>query len=160
VSDVTVEAVLQEIADRNGGKLTPDLVVQEARSPLSPIHDRFTWNQTAAAIKCRQDEARALIRSVTITVTNKVLSFEVPRYIRDVTLSPREQGYITVSSIKGDADLARETCIREFERAKQALSRAQGVAAYLGIDGDVAGVVELVEALSRRAQEDRPPGSA
>lgn len=50
------------------GDLTPELIVKKAKAISSPIHKCFTWNNTKAANKCRLDEARFLLRIVTIEV--------------------------------------------------------------------------------------------
>jgi hypothetical protein len=46
------------------GILRAEDVVDAARPPDSPLHDRFTWDDTEAARKCRLWEARQLIRAV------------------------------------------------------------------------------------------------
>ena len=51
------------------GKLTPRLVVADASDPRSPLHDQFEWNDTEAAIKYREDQARRLIRNIMVRVT-------------------------------------------------------------------------------------------
>ncbi len=154
MNDPKIEKALQEIADRSGGRLTPDQVIEEARDPASPLHDQFTWNDSEAAEKQRRHEARALIRSVTIVVTNRTLVFEVPRYIRDETKDSREQGYLNIAQVRTDEDIARETCLREFDRARAALARAQAVSQYLGVADQISDVMQLVDAVARRTQEE------
>lgn len=158
--DAHVESALREIADANDGKLTPDDVVMAASNPDSPLHGHFTWDDHEAAAKHRRNEARFLIRSVTMTVTTETISFKVPSYVRNTELPRKEAGYIAIARVKDDRDVARESALREFLRARSALTRAQSVAAYLGMQDDVGGVLEMVEALSRRVQEERPAGTA
>lgn len=65
-----VNKVIQElkrISDENGGMLQPAVVVQEARSPRSPLHSRFTWDDSEAAQAYRLWQARQLI-SVSVEV--------------------------------------------------------------------------------------------
>ena len=59
---------LQRIAKANRGQLTPEAVLKNAASKSSPIHDRFTWDDTEAAHKMRLLEASFLIRSVKVRV--------------------------------------------------------------------------------------------
>lgn len=158
--DAHVESALREIADANDGKLTPDEVVLAASNPDSPLHGHFTWDDHEAAAKHRRNEARFLIRSVTMTVTTETLSFKVPSYIRDAELPRKQPGYIEISRVKTDQDLARESVVREFQRAHSALTRAQAVASYLGIQDDVGGLVNMVNAMARRVAEEGQAGTA
>jgi hypothetical protein len=45
-----------------GGIITPQELVEEAADTASPLHSRFTWDDTEAAKKCRIYEARELLR--------------------------------------------------------------------------------------------------
>jgi hypothetical protein len=58
-----VGATLKQIEKKNGA-IKPDIVVDHARPESSPLHEFFTWDDTAAAEKCRLDEASRLIRSI------------------------------------------------------------------------------------------------
>lgn len=91
---------LARIAKANRGQITPEAVVKNAASERSPIHDCFTWDDTAAARKCRLMEAAQLIRSV------KVL---VEMHPQD---KPRETRAFVNVSLKqdGDDDSGPETC--------------------------------------------------
>lgn len=57
---------LAEIADRNGMRLTPDAVVQDAQAPSSPLHHEFEWDDPTAAHEWRRQQARQLINSVRV----------------------------------------------------------------------------------------------
>lgn len=160
MADRVVEEYLQSLADKNDGRLDADMVVKAARSPRSPIHDRFTWDDEEAAAKQRIAEARALIRSIKLVVINKDVTFEVPKYVRDPEARSHEQGYVAVVKLRGESDLARSACLREFERAREALRRAQSLSAYFGLEDQVQQGLELIQELYRRAQEARPEGSA
>lgn len=49
-------------------ELTAGSVVEAARDETSPLHNRFEWDDTIAAEKYREDQARELIRSIRVTV--------------------------------------------------------------------------------------------
>lgn len=51
------------------GRLTPDIVVQEATPESSPLHHRFEWNDAVAGHEFRKVQAADLIRSVRVTYT-------------------------------------------------------------------------------------------
>lgn len=46
------------------GKLTPVIVLEEARDPEHPLHSRFEWDDSVAAEKYRLTQARVLISLV------------------------------------------------------------------------------------------------
>lgn len=52
------------------GELTPQDVVDDARSPGSPIHSFFQWDDSLAAEAYRLSQARGLIRSVVAVYTS------------------------------------------------------------------------------------------
>jgi hypothetical protein len=53
--------VLMEIRAKRG-TLTPAVVVEEAADPMHPLHHRFEWDDTEAAIKYRLIQAQQLLR--------------------------------------------------------------------------------------------------
>ena len=57
--------VLQRIYEERG-KLTPTIVLDEARDPGSPIHHRFEWDDAIAGERYRLHQAGGLIRSVRV----------------------------------------------------------------------------------------------
>lgn len=62
ITDDRIIAELSRIAEKNGGLLRPEDVVEEASDPRSPLHDQFDWDDTEAAQKWRLHQARNLIR--------------------------------------------------------------------------------------------------
>ncbi len=61
-----VKEALEQLA--KDGLLKPSAVVEAARDSSSPLHSHFEWDDSEAAEKWRQEQARQLIRSITITV--------------------------------------------------------------------------------------------
>lgn len=58
---------LTELTKLHRGKLMPEVVVEDARSPRSPLHRCFEWNDGVAADKYRLNQARHVI-AVVVTV--------------------------------------------------------------------------------------------
>jgi hypothetical protein len=54
--------ILQSLADTNDGILKPEMVVEAARPIESPLHHRFTWDDSQAAAQWRLEEARRVIQ--------------------------------------------------------------------------------------------------
>jgi hypothetical protein len=65
VSAETFAQVVSQINEKYG-RCTPELVVERAESPESPIHNLFIWDDTEAAKRFRLFQAAYAIRSVQI----------------------------------------------------------------------------------------------
>lgn len=60
--------LLTGIAKKNGGVLTIDSVLDEARDESSPLHKHFEWDDSVAAEAHRRYQARVLIQRCRITL--------------------------------------------------------------------------------------------
>ncbi len=60
-----LRSLLTDIYDRHG-KLTKELVLEEATPPESPLHGQFEWRNNVAAHEYRLEQAHRLIQSVRI----------------------------------------------------------------------------------------------
>lgn len=97
--------------EREAGAITPQLVVARAASKANPLHKYFTWDDTEAARKHREWEARMLIRSVSVTFIDSGGREQAVRAF--VNLKPDEEsdenelgssGYLSFESIKGNTN--------------------------------------------------------
>lgn len=147
-----IEQTIMALADANDGRLSPDMVVKTASDLASPLHPKFEWDDTEAAIEHRRYQARQLIRSVRIEYRTETFSFTAPAYIREPGLT-RTAGYISTGRLATDEDKAREAVVTEFSRVSAALKRAQEVAAALGLSDAISEIqgqiVHLIERASR-----------
>ena len=50
------------------GRLTPENLVDESRPDDAPLHKCFEWDDTVAAERYREDQARFIIRSIEVVV--------------------------------------------------------------------------------------------
>lgn len=64
----SVEDVLRDLIKRNGGSITPAIVLQEAKKAKSPLHSHFNWDDGEAANQWRLSQASELIRKVKVTL--------------------------------------------------------------------------------------------
>lgn len=147
------------LAERNGGILTPDIVVADAAKKDSPLHSRFEWSDKKAAIQHRLDQARELIRGVRILITTEKTTVSTVAYVRDPRLSADQQGYLSVLKVRTDLDLARETLIDEFSRAGAILRRARELAVAFDLAGQTDAIITEVETIRTKVAasvEQRP----
>ena len=157
-TDNEVRTRLEEIELANAGVLTPEAVVQDAKSKASPLHSHFTWDVKKAAQKCWLEEARTLIRTVRVKVVMETIVIRAPYYVRDPTAKDGAQGYVSVKTLRTDADRGREALCNEFARVRDVLNRAKDLAAALGAAEDVDRLLDQVVDLRRRF--DAPPAQA
>ena len=144
---MTDVSILQTI-EREHGAVTASLVVEAARDPEHAWHDRFEWNDEAAAARWRLTQARQLIRSVRYERRTETRIIHAPAYVRDPDAAADEQAYISVATLRTDEDRARSALINEFSRVASALRRAREIAMALSLDGEVAAMLAQVEGLS------------
>lgn len=61
---------LERIRTWNNGRLDAVNVVEASRDPGAPLHSEFEWNDAKAAVKFRVEQAKYMIRSITVTPTS------------------------------------------------------------------------------------------
>lgn len=94
--------------------LTPQLVVDYARPVDSPLHDRFEWDDAKAGEAYRKQQARTLIKSVTIKVlssSDKVSSSVdsvVVRNYHSVRVEGSEPVYAPLAVITADEHMMNQ----------------------------------------------------
>lgn len=119
------------------GKVTPDLLIKESQRPNAVCHKDFTWDDAAAGIKCRRQEAREIIHSVEIEYRLEDRVVRTVKYVRDPECPPGEQGYVSVQSLHGHKEQARAALAAEFEKVEAQLNRARDLAVALGLERDI-----------------------
>lgn len=94
-------AALDALRARTGGGLTPAAVVEAASSPRHPLHPCFVWDDTEAARKWRDLQARNLINSVRVVVAGGEAAGPRVAY---VSVAVREGGrnYLPAAAVMGD----------------------------------------------------------
>lgn len=94
---------LKKLAEKHGGFLTADEVVDAARPKTSPLHSRFQWDNTKAAEEYRRWQARHLLR---VLVSCEIKDEEPVNVF--VSLSPDRKkgggGYRTLTSVLSDEE--------------------------------------------------------
>lgn len=150
-----VENRIRELFESHG-KITPDIVIEDAKNPDSPLHDQFEWDVNKAAMEAWRDTARRLIRSVRVVVTFEDVQFKgkgrpQPVFVRDPGSTNREQGYARAAELRSDRDRAMAALMYEIDRADSAIKRAQDVAVALGLSDEVRFVSSAIETVRRKA---------
>lgn len=146
--------------ERDNGRLAPADVVEAARNPESPLHSHFTWDDSEAAEKYRLMQARTLIRTVKLEITVRDVPLSVVGYVRDPEADAKTAGYRNVARLRTDEDAARAAIIDEMKRVSNAVRRAKGLAAVLGVVEDIEQIDALARGISDRVAGADQPGAA
>lgn len=147
---------LDEIASAHEGRITPELVVEDARDPESPLHNEFPWDLEKAAYQHWLDRARTIIRSVMVVTRTEKRTIVTPYFLRDPAAAQDEQGYRSIVSIRSDQDMARDALVDEFQRVAGLLRRARAIAVALQMEDDVDELLTTVVGLRERVQQQAP----
>jgi hypothetical protein len=149
MTDDQREAIRQEMARlyQKHGTLTPQAVVQAAQNAKSPMHDCFEWDDKVAGQAFREDQARALIRSVRVEVTTDTVTLSAVAYVRDPNAPHEEQGYVSLEALRDNKRDGKAVLVYECDRVLAMLERVRQIAFALGLsdyaEKALAGVVEL-----------------
>lgn len=125
-----------KMLENKHGYLTPELIVNDAMNPNSPLHSQFTWDKDSAAHAYWLVQARNLIRSVKVVFTVDTKTIQTVAYVRDPTKG-KEQGYLSIDKIRNNEDLARSALANEFKSVGHHLKRARRLAAVFGLNDKV-----------------------
>lgn len=124
-----IRDAIKKLEDRQG-RLTAEIVLEEARKPTSVLHKCFEWDDTKAAEEWRKEQARKLIRTVRFHVTVEERPIRIPQYIRDPQKDGDEPGYVSLPRIIRKPEGAR-VLAQEISNVTYLLQRATEIA-YVG----------------------------
>lgn len=122
----TPSQIILDLAKQHDGEITPEIVLNEARSPVSPLHKQFCWDDTKAAEMFRLTQAAALIRRVKITYTTDNKEIRVRAFVNvrpqiNEDEEPEEQAkgvYVTLTkaaSVESYREQMLKACRRDVE---------------------------------------------
>jgi hypothetical protein len=131
-------------------------VIEDAKNPVSPLHSEFEWDIDKAAMEAWRETARRLIRSVTVVVNTEskafnAVGYRAPEFVRNPTLSNRDQGYARIHDLRSEKDRARSVLMYEIDRINGALTRARAICAELALESEFNIVEDAVKALRKRS---------
>lgn len=113
---------LQAIYDQHG-KLTPEIVVNEARDKDHPLHNRFEWDNEVAGEAWRREQAHRLIQKVKV-VYREADDNQPEKSVRAFHAVRSEKGHVyePVGKVVRD-DFTRQLLLNDMRREWQALKR-------------------------------------
>ena len=116
--DTKIIANIIVAIEKKKGLITPNDLVNQARSESSPIHNLFEWDDTEAASQYRLSQARNIINHIEIEVRGE--SSEERK--ADIVIQPQRafhsvvseygRGYVSTVNIVKDEDLVKQVVQR------------------------------------------------
>lgn len=139
------EKRVHEIAERNGGRITPDHIIADAQKKKSPLHGLFEWDTEKAARSYWLETARSIIRQVKIKVTVETRDVNVVAYVRDPgKKGTKQQGYIALQQAAASEPDRLGVMAYELGRAAASLERVLAIADAVGMRAEAEGALEQV----------------
>ena len=114
---------LKRLESRQGA-ITADVVLDDAQSGRSPLHEFFQWDDTEAARQFRLEQARWLIRSVEVVLTGAAEGKKTRAYVHFRSHGDEDEAdapyMATVKVLKDPALRARllRQALRELETVR------------------------------------------
>lgn len=128
VRAAVAKVALDAIAKRHRGGITPRAVVDAARDPVHPLHPCFTWEDSIAAERWREQQARLIINAIEVVHADD---------------TPPRVCYVSVGYEDERAYRASATVMSDAEMRQQAL--AEALAALEGWQRRYAHLTELAD---------------
>lgn len=136
-------ALFEKIREAEGGRLTPDAVVEAARKPRSPIHREFEWSDKKAAREHRLEVARKLCRGLRVEVVRKGGTVQVPRRVFVHVDDEEGAFYTTIGEARANLDFQLQVSGMAEQYLLQMKNRLLDLQDQFGI---VSGVIVAIEA--------------
>jgi hypothetical protein len=138
----TAKLELLKIYTEQGGKLTPEKVLEVASGSVHPLHSYFEWDDTTAAIEYRLSQARSLIKSIKVNVVTPADQLiEVRAYVSLPSDRVKGDGYRHITDVLNSTQLRAEL-ISDIRRTADEWSKK---ASLFGAVLDVQKINELIE---------------
>ena len=107
VSAEVTGAVCKDLIDKEGA-VTPQRLVEVSKPKDAPLHDEFEWNNTIAAQKYREEQARQIIKNIVIIEVKEEEA--QPKAVKcwvnsDRAFVPTDEGahrYVTINAALND----------------------------------------------------------
>ncbi len=115
-----IGVTLERLSTKHDG-LTPAKVVAAAKPKSSPLHRAFTWDDSEAARKLREQEARHLIRSVVVINPDRAQHPQFTHITRVVRgEEDKENVYLPTIEVVADHDLFTDALGKAIGRISEA----------------------------------------
>jgi len=122
---------LDSISQRDGG-IKPSVIVEEASELEALLHTCFEWDNTEAAQKYREDQARAIVRNLVVVHFSEDRQDDPPRTRAFVHVSTQEDGgrnprYLGIKSVLDNTQMREDLIEQAMRELKSFQAKYEGI---------------------------------
>ena len=137
-----IQDTVREVARENGGKITPQLLVDTCKPAVHKAHGYFDWDNGVAGPRWRLYQARGFIASVPFISRREDVPYPAPfagpirpppAFVRDPDGEPGVQGYQSLEDIRNDPASARRAVANEIKSIIERINRLRSMAGAIGL---------------------------
>lgn len=144
-----IHRVLLAILKRDG-EIKPDRVIEEAKKPDSPLHDRFEWNVEKAALETWRAQARDIISSFSVTLIVNRTEYNISEFVENPIKAPNEQGYVSFEMVSSNKQMTRRFMDKELAIASTYVEKSKTYAEVLGLGQKVEGLLSKIASVRKK----------
>lgn len=104
---------LERLKKASNGLLAAEEIVEAARDEKNVLHPHFEWDDSVAAEAYRQDQARDLVRSLTIDISRSNVEAKPVRAFVNVAVG-QDRGYVPTLTAMSSKDLRKQVLEKAF----------------------------------------------
>lgn len=108
-----VGETIEKLQKAQNSPLEPETIVAAAKDAKSILHPHFEWDDAVAAEAFRVDQARELVRSLTVDISRSNLETKNVRAFVNVEAG-EERGYVSTATAMSSEDLRKQVLRKAF----------------------------------------------
>lgn len=155
MADMKTRAAAIKALEDQFGRVTAERLLEAASNGNHPLHEDFLWDDAKAAHKHRLDQARVMISSVRIVITDTTRKIVTQGYVRDPNAPSHLQGYVAVTQLRTEREASHEALLAEATRLQAQLDRMRDIALGLDLGDELDAVVESVMILRSKLRPEK-----
>jgi len=105
---------LEWLEKRHNGLLSAEAVLNDAKKKTSPLNKAFEWDDTEAAQQYRLEQARALMRMITVEIRQVKTKTHKPVRAYVNVRRADDKGYAPVAQVMNDTELREQVLQRAW----------------------------------------------
>lgn len=139
-----------ELIQNKHGKITPQLVLDDARKKASPLHDGFEWDDTVAAEQHRLNQARFILRQIVIVSEPEDEEAEPTSIRAFVSVSTEDEGkvYMPLTDAMENPESRQQIVSKAYNELQAWSDRYKALSEFGVVRKAIAKVAPLVEEAS------------
>jgi CRISPR/Cas system CSM-associated protein Csm2 small subunit len=106
------------LIEQNNGMITPELVVTDAASKKSPLHDYFQWDDAKAAEEYRLTQAGQLLRFINVTYNDEEKPAKAYHNVVVTIENKSQRGYVNLQRVLSEEELLEQVLKQALKEIK------------------------------------------